>query len=316
MSDPPFPAALPQPTLTGYIQIPSASFVRTQMEAGPARQRRVFTSSHREIHVRWLFNPLQWSVFASWYYHYLKGGSIWFVLSLLSARGLQDLRVRFTRPYTARRTAGNTREIRALLETPPQAASSSTHTGATSIFPSTLPPPSRSSSLQPAGAFLRSDIESASVRQQSTFSTNRQNISVQWFLRTQEMVVFEDWYRTRNHLGAGWFMLALPDGEGLVSKRARFTDSWRASPYASGWWEVRADLETVTLPHMTLALLESLVRESPELLEMHIRRLDHVLRILDWMQPLHLPALTHALHALDATLHPLHAALQPSGEQE
>jgi len=49
-----WPATLPLPTVEGYGIRPGEAILRTEMEAGPARQRKRFTQVPTRIAVRWL----------------------------------------------------------------------------------------------------------------------------------------------------------------------------------------------------------------------------------------------------------------------
>ena len=62
-----WPDRLPLPTLEGYGVQPGEAVLRTEMEAGPARQRRRFTDVPSRIAVRWVLQPDQFALFEAWY---------------------------------------------------------------------------------------------------------------------------------------------------------------------------------------------------------------------------------------------------------
>lgn len=62
-----FPKKLPYPTVEGYTIRPGEAIVRTEMEAGPARQRRRYTQTPSKIAVKWIMNPEQFCLFEAWY---------------------------------------------------------------------------------------------------------------------------------------------------------------------------------------------------------------------------------------------------------
>ena len=62
-----WPDRLPLPTLEGYGVQPGEAVLRTEMEAGPARQRRRFTDVPSRIAVRWVLRPDQFALFEAWY---------------------------------------------------------------------------------------------------------------------------------------------------------------------------------------------------------------------------------------------------------
>ena len=46
-----FPKTLPYPTVQGYAIKPGEAIVRTEMEAGPARQRRRYTQTPSRVQI-------------------------------------------------------------------------------------------------------------------------------------------------------------------------------------------------------------------------------------------------------------------------
>lgn len=98
-----WPSALPLPTLEGYGGGPEDQILRTEMEAGPARQRKRFTQVSHRYAVRFDFTGAQFAVFRSWFEHKADAGGAWFTMPLDSGLGLEDHVVRFTgagdKPY-------------------------------------------------------------------------------------------------------------------------------------------------------------------------------------------------------------------------
>ena len=78
-----FPKRLPYPTVEGYSIRPDEAIIRTDMEAGPARQRRRYTQTPSKIAVKWIMSPEQFCLFEAWYKYYAKEGAEWFVITLL-----------------------------------------------------------------------------------------------------------------------------------------------------------------------------------------------------------------------------------------
>ena len=101
-----WPATLPLPTVQGYSVQPGEAIVRTEMEAGLARQRRRFTHVPTKVSVRWLMRRDQYAVFEGWYRWHAKEGANWFTITLLGGLGLLEQEARFTRQFSARLTAG------------------------------------------------------------------------------------------------------------------------------------------------------------------------------------------------------------------
>lgn len=111
-----FPEKLPYPTTEGYAIKPGEAIVRTDMEAGPARQRRRYTQTPTKISVRWLMNPEQFCVFEAWYKYHAKEGGEWFVITLLGGIGLSSQEARFTQQFEAKLLNGYLWEITSELE--------------------------------------------------------------------------------------------------------------------------------------------------------------------------------------------------------
>ncbi len=97
-----WPKTLPLPTVEGYGVHPGEAILRTEMEAGPARQRRRFTQVPSRISARWLFRREQFALFEAWYRWHAKEGGEWFVIDLLGGVGLTIHEARFTRQFQAR----------------------------------------------------------------------------------------------------------------------------------------------------------------------------------------------------------------------
>ncbi len=111
-----FPKTLPYPTVQGYAIKPGEAIVRTEMEAGPARQRRRYTQTPSKISVRWIMNPEQFCLFEAWYKYQAKEGAEWFVISLLGGIGITEQDARFTQQFEASLIAGRLWQITTELE--------------------------------------------------------------------------------------------------------------------------------------------------------------------------------------------------------
>ena len=83
-----WPDQLPLPTLEGYAIQPGEAILRTEMEAGPARQRRRFTNVPSRIAVRWVMRVEQFALFEAWHRWAAAEGGAWFEIDLLGGLGL------------------------------------------------------------------------------------------------------------------------------------------------------------------------------------------------------------------------------------
>jgi hypothetical protein len=97
-----WPSTLPLPTVQGYGIRPGEAILRTEMEAGPARQRRRFTQVPSRLSVRWRMKPEQFALFEAWYRWHAQEGGAWFAIDLLGGIGLTTHEARFTRQFEAR----------------------------------------------------------------------------------------------------------------------------------------------------------------------------------------------------------------------
>jgi hypothetical protein len=111
-----WPNNLPLPTIQGYSVQPGDAILRTEMEAGPARQRRRFTQVPTRVNVRWVMRGDQFALFEAWYRWQAKEGGAWFQVSLLGGLGLMHQEARFTRPFQAQLIKGTLWDIRSELE--------------------------------------------------------------------------------------------------------------------------------------------------------------------------------------------------------
>lgn len=111
-----WPAILPLPTVEGYAVRPSESILRTEMEAGPARQRRRYRSTPSRITVRWVLSRDHFAVFESWYHWFAQEGGAWFTIPLLGGLGLMPHEARFTRTFEAHLKGGTLWEVVSELE--------------------------------------------------------------------------------------------------------------------------------------------------------------------------------------------------------
>jgi hypothetical protein len=111
-----YPDTLPLPTVDGYGIQPQAAFIRTDMDQGPARQRRRFTTAPTHYPVRWVFTEPQLGTFESWYEGAADAGAGWFTVQLRNGQGLQTVEARFIEPWQASMLSGRHYQVTATLE--------------------------------------------------------------------------------------------------------------------------------------------------------------------------------------------------------
>lgn len=111
-----WPSTLPLPTLQGYGVKPDAAFVRTDMDAGAARQRRRYTAPPSRLSVAWVFTAAQMASFKTFYETTLDLGSGWFTLDINAGAGLASKDCRFVEPYQASLSGNGVWAVSATLE--------------------------------------------------------------------------------------------------------------------------------------------------------------------------------------------------------
>lgn len=113
-----FPPTLPCALREGNSTKPKATFERTEMENGIARQRRIFKSTPTIISVQWKFTTDEYEQFANFIDDDLEGGVYWFNVPLRGRFGVKDYKARLVNdpPYEA--SFGNGRwSVSTTLET-------------------------------------------------------------------------------------------------------------------------------------------------------------------------------------------------------
>lgn len=80
--------------VSGYAIKPGKALARTEMEAGPARQRRRFTQVPRLIPVTFELTLDELATFEAWFDQQIHSGADWFDTTLLNGKGLSSMRAR------------------------------------------------------------------------------------------------------------------------------------------------------------------------------------------------------------------------------
>lgn len=101
-----WPTTLPAQVKTGYSLKPVDQTIRTEMEVGPRKTRRVSTARNDSITLSWFMSDAQFLAFRAWFDDGetgIAGGAGWFTgLPLDVGSGIQTtLECRFTGIYEA-----------------------------------------------------------------------------------------------------------------------------------------------------------------------------------------------------------------------
>lgn len=92
----------PLPNISSYKLNPQQAFIRTNMEAGPARQRRIFSTPYTNATVSFIFpNSDLFSEFEQWWINDIYHGAMWFVMPIKDGSGINYWDTRFSAPYEA-----------------------------------------------------------------------------------------------------------------------------------------------------------------------------------------------------------------------
>jgi len=109
-----WPGLLPNPS-TGYALNPVDPVVRSDVEQGPARSRRRFTSAPTKAPVTWKLNKEQFAIFEAFHHYRLNDGAAWFNVNIINGQGLTLCEARFSKMWQAK-AAGNRWRVTAELE--------------------------------------------------------------------------------------------------------------------------------------------------------------------------------------------------------
>ncbi|WP_455275136.1 hypothetical protein [Ralstonia thomasii] len=91
-----WPDLLPAPLAGGYSYQPQASFIRTNMDSGLARQRRRFTRIPSTVSVAWVFTQEQLALFEGFVHYDISDGADWFSAKIANGQELQTVKARMT----------------------------------------------------------------------------------------------------------------------------------------------------------------------------------------------------------------------------
>lgn len=87
---------LPLPLKDSYTIKPKSGVIKSQMESGFAKHRRVTTASPTLITLKWSFTYSQFATFQAWVMYDAKNGAEWFDINLLAGLGMVIHKARFT----------------------------------------------------------------------------------------------------------------------------------------------------------------------------------------------------------------------------
>lgn len=100
-----------------YSVSPVKGFMRTEMEVGPARQRRIASAMPTNVTFKLLLlSRMELAVLETWYKRVLSNGAAWFKMPVDCGSGYVDTDCRFTDTYTVSAAAFETYEVSCQVE--------------------------------------------------------------------------------------------------------------------------------------------------------------------------------------------------------
>lgn len=112
-------STLPKPLVSGYKLMPVDPVIRTEMEVGATRARRITAARNDKLDVTWAFTDAQMTSFRTWFDDPTQaaGGSGWFNVSLLiGTSGVQTVEAKFASIWQASLVEGLAWRVSAKLE--------------------------------------------------------------------------------------------------------------------------------------------------------------------------------------------------------
>lgn len=97
----------PRALAAGLTLSPGNAFLRTDMEQGNARQRRLSASVPDRMDLSWRLVGVQMQAWRAWYKHQLLDGTAWFPCEVTDGAQIVTANLRFIKPPEIRLEAGN-----------------------------------------------------------------------------------------------------------------------------------------------------------------------------------------------------------------
>lgn len=108
---PAWPSIFPAPLLMGYAIEPESAVARTDMDAGPARQRRRYTATPTMTPASVMLTEAEFAIFEAWHRHELQDGASWFTAPVRNGQGVTLQECRFVEAWKASPVSGTDFEV-------------------------------------------------------------------------------------------------------------------------------------------------------------------------------------------------------------
>ena len=114
-----WPAGFPDPLIDGWGVQPAPLTIRSEMESGAARQRRVSTQRNDTVEAQFIFTRQQFADFRTWYSATALDGAEWILMTLFTGQAGgcgTEQQTRFIGQWSATARSSNVITLSAQLE--------------------------------------------------------------------------------------------------------------------------------------------------------------------------------------------------------
>lgn len=123
-----------------------------------------------------------------------------------------------------------------------------------------FPNPTRDLSVSAKPAVERTTMDSGRPRQVKKFTTSYRSMRVRWQLTDAQWGLFQGVLAHKLNMGADWFLINLPTGDGIKECLARFVNgSWDAKHTGVMEWDVTATLDVGGASPLTASEVDALL---------------------------------------------------------
>lgn len=123
-----------------------------------------------------------------------------------------------------------------------------------------LPNPTTDLGGRNESSVIRTKMESGRQRQRSRFTSGLRTFNASWQLTDAEWALFQGVHKYKLSMGADWFEMSLPFGDGFKTYTVRFTENGINFQYNNVMnWTVRASMETEDISPLTEAEVDDIL---------------------------------------------------------
>lgn len=241
-----------RPLRAGYRWRPGDPQLRTEMEQGSARKRRLWDMSPAYASAAWEFSLSEFELFRAWHHAVLADGEKRFRMPVYTGAGFSTLPCKFNGTYQPSLsglvwTVTGEIEVRQV----PYLSADDEPAVALRSFPAGLDPlPIRDGySMTPHRPIIRSDLDGPAATRR-WFEDGPVSPMLQWAFTGAQFELFRSWYHTALGDGVAWFSADAWIGGDFGTRQCRFVDAWEAELQGDYSWLVSTQLEVRDVPYM------------------------------------------------------------------